>query len=213
MTVGGPAVRIVTLGDSITKAVRPGVGPMEAFAWMLGADLRERGINAETINVGIGGEKTNQALMRLERDVVSKQPTIVTIMYGTNDSYHDKDASAPRLTIEQYRNNLTKIVEKLRLAGAIPILMTPPRWGKTAKNGVGEDPNGLLSTYLPACREVSHKENVPLVDHFQIWSDAEANGTDISAWTTDLCHPNPEGQRKLADAILPVLLESLKSSK
>ena len=213
MTVGGPSVKIVTLGDSITKAVRPGVGPMETFAWMLGADLRARGINAETINVGIGGEKTNQALMRLERDVESHLPTIVTIMYGTNDSYHDKEAIAPRLTIEQYRNNLTQIVKKLRMAGAIPILMTPPRWGKSAKNGVGEDPNGVLSIYLSACREVSVKEKVPLVDHFQIWSDAEANGTDIGGWTTDLCHPNSEGQRKLADAIVPVLLESLKSSK
>ena len=151
--------------------------------------------------------------MRLERDVESHLPTIVTIMYGTNDSYHDKEAIAPRLTIEQYRNNLTQIVKKLRMAGAIPILMTPPRWGKSAKNGVGEDPNGVLSIYLSACREVSVKEKVPLVDHCQIWSDAEANGTDIGGWTTDLCHPNSEGQRKLADAIVPVLLESLKSSK
>ena len=210
MATIGPSVRIVTLGDSITKAVRPGVGPTETFASLLGADLRARGINAETINVGIGGEKTNQALVRLEQDVLSQQPTFVTIMYGTNDSYHDKGASAPRLTIEQYRDNLTQIIEKIRLAGAFPILMTPPRWGKTAKNGVGEDPNRLLSTYLTACREVSRKENVPLVDHFQIWSDAETNGTDIGGWTTDLCHPNPEGQRKLADAILPDLLELLK---
>ena len=210
-TVVEPSVRIVTLGDSITKAVRPGVGPMETFAWMLGADVRARGINAETINVGIGGEQTDRALMRLERDVMSLQPTFVTIMYGTNDSFQYKGENAPRLTKEQYRNNLSRLVEKLRLAGAIPILMTPPRWGKSAKNGVGEDPNRLLSSYLSACREVSVQENVPLVDHFQIWSDAEANGTDIGGWTTDLCHPNPEGQRKLADAILPVLMESLKT--
>ena len=209
ITLGGPSVRFVNLGDSITKAVRPGVGPTETFAWMLGADLRARGIHAETINVGIGGEQTDRALMRLDRDVVLLKPTIVTIMYGTNDSYHYKDEKAPRLSKDQYRDNLTKIIEKLRMAGAIPILMTPPRWGKTAKNGVGEDPNHLLSSYLQACREVSVKENVPLVDHFQIWSDAEAKGTDISGWTTDLCHPNPEGQRKLADAILPIILDSL----
>ena len=206
---GGPRVRIVTLGDSITKAVRPGVGPMESFAWMLGADLRARGINAETINVGIGGEQTDRALNRLDRDVISRKPTIVTIMYGTNDSYHYQDEKAPRLTKDQYRDNLTKIIENIRMSGAIPILMTPPRWGKTAKNGVGQDPNHLLSSYLSACREVSVKENVRIVDHFQIWSDAETKGTDIAGWTTDLCHPNPEGQRKLADAILPMILESL----
>jgi lysophospholipase L1-like esterase len=114
------------------------------------------------------------------------------------------------LTAEQYRNNLKQLVGQLRAAGAIPILMTPPRWGKSAKNGVGADPNHLLTEYLPSCREVAKSENVPIVDHFQIWTDAEAKGTDIGGWTTDLCHPNPEGQRKLADAILPVLLESLR---
>jgi len=75
-----------TLGDSITKAVRPGVDRRRPFAWHLGAELRARGINAETINVGIGGEQTNQALARLDQDILSKTPTIVTIMYGTNDS-------------------------------------------------------------------------------------------------------------------------------
>lgn len=208
----GPSIKIVTLGDSITRGVRPGVEPTETFSWMLGADLRARGINAETINVGIGGEQTNQALVRLERDVVSQQPTFVLIMYGTNDSYQYKDEKTPRLTKEQYRNNLTDLVRKLRASGATPVLMTPPRWGKSAKNGVGEDPNLLLTEYLRGCREVAEDEKVPLVDHFQIWTDAEANGTDISGWTTDLCHPNPEGHRKLADAILPVMMESLKSS-
>ena len=208
----GPKIKVITLGDSITKAVRPGVGPTETFAWMLGTELRARGFHAETINVGIGGEQTEQALARLERGIVSQQPSIVTIMYGTNDSYQYKGEDAPRLTKDQYRNNLKQLVNKLRAAGVMPILMTPPRWGKTAKNGVDDDPNQLLAEYLIACREVAQTENVPLVDHFQIWTDAEANGTDIGGWTTDLCHPNPEGQRKLSDAILPVIIESVKSA-
>ena len=210
--VSGPSIRIVTLGDSITKAVRPGVGPTETFAWMLGSELRARGFNAETINVGIGGEQTDQALARLDREVVSQHPTIVTVMYGTNDSYQYKGENAPRLTKDQYRDNLKQLVNKLRASGSTPILMTPPRWGKLAKNGVGDDPNRFLAEYLSACRDVAQVEKVPLVDHFQIWTDAEAKGADIGSWTTDLCHPNPAGQRILADAILPVLLNSLKGS-
>ena len=211
VAVAGPSVKVVTLGDSITKGVRPGVNSLDTFAWQLGADLRARGINAETINVGMGGERTDQALARLERDILSQQPTVVTIMYGTNDSYQDQGEKSPRLTKDQYRENLTQLVRKLRASRITPILMTPPRWGKSAKNGVGADPNQLLAEFLPACRDVARIEKVPLIDHFQIWTDSEAKGVDIGKWTTDLCHPNPEGQRKLADAILPVLMNSLKS--
>lgn len=213
VAVSGPAVKIVTLGDSITKAVRPGVESNETFAWMLGTDLRARSIDATAINVGIGGEQAGQALNRLERHVFSQQPTVVTIMYGTNDSYQDKGEPKPRVTKDQYRDNLRQLVRQVRSAGAQPILMTPPRWGKGAKNGADADPNILLIEYLEGCREVARSEKVPLVDHFQIWTDAEAHGADIAAWTTDLCHPNPEGQRKLADSILPVLLGLVRTPK
>lgn len=210
IAVNGPALKIVALGDSITRAIRPGVGPTETYAWHLGAELRSRGINAEVVNLGIGGEQTSGALARLERDVVSLMPQIVTIMYGTNDSYQYANESAPRLTIDQYRDNLTQLVKKLRAAGATPILMTSPRWGKAAKNPAEENPNRLLAEYLPACREVAQIQNVPLIDHFQIWTAEEEKGSDVGEWTTDQCHPNPIGQRKLADAILPVVLQTTK---
>ena len=84
--------------------------------------------------------------------------------------------------------------------------MTEPRWGKSAKNGVGENPNALLEKYMSACREVAKEAGVPLIDNYATWSRAESAGHDISKWMTDECHPNPLGHRALADAILPVAL-------
>src|SRR5258706_11894334 len=83
-------LEIVTLGDSITKGVRSGVKPEETFAALLEADLKGRGVDAHVSNVGIGGERTDGALARLEKDVLAKKPRLVTVMYGTNDSYVDK---------------------------------------------------------------------------------------------------------------------------
>ena len=57
----GP-VTIVTLGDSITRGVRPGVDADETFAAVLEKKLIDRGIEATVINVGVGGERTDQAL-------------------------------------------------------------------------------------------------------------------------------------------------------
>ncbi len=204
-------VRIVTLGDSITAGVRPGVKREETFAARLQALLREKGADVEVINVGIGGERTDQALKRLAKDVISRKPALVTIMYGTNDSYVDKGKDASRITQAEYKANLEKLVAELRAAGIIPVLMTEPRWGaKAGLNGAGEHPNVRLEKYVNACRDVAKEKKVALVDHFKIWSDRESGGADVGAFTTDQCHPNPEGHRMIAEAMLPVIREAGK---
>ena len=204
------AVTIVTLGDSITKGARPGVKPEETFTARLEVGLNKQGWRAAVINVGIGGERTDGALARLEKDVVSRKPRIVTIMYGTNDSFVDKGQKLPRLTIDEYRSNLKALVTKLRAGGAQPLLMTEPRWGPEGRNGLDENPNGLLEKYVEACRSVARDEKVPLVDHFAHWTKAEADGKKIADWTTDQCHPNPAGHEVMVELILPVVAKILK---
>jgi acyl-CoA thioesterase-1 len=196
---------VVSLGDSITRGERSGVKKEETFSSLLASRLK-----LDVANVGIGGERTDGALARLEKDVLTKKPKAVLVMYGTNDSYVDKGAKAPRLSAKQYRENLVLLVEKIRKGGSEPILMTEPRWAKDQKNGLGEDPNGLLEQYMEACRAVAKEHKVPLVDHYTHWKDAEAKGTVLYDWTTDGCHPNPRGHRELADLIEPVLKKALK---
>jgi acyl-CoA thioesterase-1 len=202
---------VVTLGDSITKGVRPGVRADETFAALLAARLKEQGVAAEVVNVGVGGERTDQALARLDRAVLSRRPGVVTVMYGTNDSYVDRGASASRIDVAAYRKNLESLVARLRAGGAEPVLMTPPRWADGASpDGLGENPNVRLEPYVRACRDVARAGRVPLVDHFADWSAAARQGTDLRAWTTDGCHPNPEGHRRMAERILPVVLGRLR---
>src|SRR6266511_4693357 len=123
-----PRVRVVTLGDSITRGVRPGVKAEETFSALLQDGLVKRKVAAEVRNVGIGGERTDQALNRLTRAVLAVKPQIVVVMYGTNDSYVDRGQKDSRLTAEQYGANLRKLVAEIRKAGARPVLMTPPCW-------------------------------------------------------------------------------------
>lgn len=204
-------VRIITLGDSITKGVRPGVKAEETFAALLQVGLKKEGIAAEVINVGIGGENTAQALKRLKAQVIDRKPQIVTIMYGANDSYVDKGKTAARITEAEYRANLKQIVADLRRAGITPILMTTNRLGdKHAKNGAGEHPGKWLDAYVAICREVAKELKVPLVDHHEHWSKAMKQGTDIDKWMTDSCHPNPKGQEEMAKLILPVVVKVIR---
>ncbi|MGE3316226.1 MAG: SGNH/GDSL hydrolase family protein [Planctomycetaceae bacterium] len=209
--VAAEPVRIVTLGDSITKGYREGVKPEETFSAYLEGALRKKGIDATVINVGIGGERTDQALLRLEKDVIAAKPKFVTIMYGTNDSYVDIGAKESRLTVEEYRANLQLLVTRLRDAKITPILMTEPRWGdKAGPNGIGEHPNVKLELFVAACRDVAKEMKTPLIDHYLIWSRKRARGADIGSWTTDQCHPNAEGHRVMAEMMLPTIERAIR---
>ena len=89
---------VVALGDSITRGERTGVKADETFAAVLGERFK-----LNVANAGLGGERTDGALARLQKDVLAKKPIVVLIMYGTNDSYVDKGATESRLTVEKYR--------------------------------------------------------------------------------------------------------------
>ncbi|MFO0999469.1 MAG: hypothetical protein U0936_03965 [Planctomycetaceae bacterium] len=58
----------------------------------------------------------------MSRDIQTLEPTLVTVMYGTNDSYVDKEQKESRLTKEAYIANLQKIVSELRRTGIEVVL-------------------------------------------------------------------------------------------
>lgn len=206
-------LRVVTLGDSITKGIRSGVAEGQTFAAELQRQLRAREFpDAEVINFGIGGEMAGQGLRRLERDVVAVKPDIVTIMYGHNDSYIDSGKTTVRVPVPRFRADLSQLIERLREAGITPILMTPPAYAeKSAPNGAGEHCNEKLSRYAEVARQVAETLQVPLIDHFAAWQEVSRSGTDLNEWTTDGYHPNPKGHADLVARILPVVVKSVGS--
>jgi acyl-CoA thioesterase-1 len=201
---------VVTLGDSITRGVRPGVKAEETFSSLIAAGLKEKKIAAEVINNGIGNEASNQALLRLEKDILARKPRLVTIMYGTNDSYVDKGKKDSRLSLDDFRRNIKEIVTALKKNGIEPILMTEPRWAPDTSDGIGENPNGRLEPYMAACRAIAAEEKIALVDHYKHWTEAEKKGVKLRDWTTDGYHPNPRGHKEMADLMLPVIVKSLE---
>ena len=202
----GAATRLVVLGDSITRGARLGVAPTETYAARLEAALRAQGRAVRVHNVGIGGERTDLALARLERDVISQRPDWVTVMYGTNDSWVDAGQAESRLTAEAYAANLRELARRLQAAGIGVVLMTAPKFGEQARrNGLGEDPNTRLARHLERCRAVARELRLPLVDHFAGWDERQRGGASLQAWTTDGIHPNADGHADLARRMAEVL--------
>src|SRR5437763_9412004 len=78
--------RIVFFGDSITQAgVNPG-----GYITRMSETLNKRGLGAqyELVGAGIGGNKVYDLYLRMDSDVIAKNPDVVVIWVGVNDVWH-----------------------------------------------------------------------------------------------------------------------------
>jgi lysophospholipase L1-like esterase len=205
---------IVALGDSTTASAASWAPEIRrVYADCLPGQLRASGINATVFNAGIGDTTTRDAVERLDRDVRSRHPDIVVVQFGINDSWIDVDQgrTAPRLTREEFRANLTSIIRTLRGDKAQVVLMTPNplRWADPYYIKAFEQHPGLLDThatrgldryldqYAGDVRSVGRLELAPIVDVFEAF---EAYGRQPGRSVTDLLlakdgiHPNQRGQ-------------------
>ena len=202
---------IVTLGDSLTEGVRYRVPVNHTYPYYLQENLEQAGVKTQVVNVGIGGERTDQALARIE-SVIQLRPDIVTIMYGTNDSYVDPGKTQSRVSRSAYVENLKTIISILKQHDIKPILMTPPTHMTVNRmDGLGEDPNLRLMGYADACRDVARDANVELVDHFVIWHKALEAGLGPRDWTVDGIHAKAVGNQELAKAMHSAVLRVIDS--
>lgn len=210
---------IVVFGDS-TTATR---GKLEIYGSLLARELPAKGIQAEIINAGIGGNTTQMAAARFEKDVLAKNPDLVVIQFGINDSAIDvwktPPETAPRVSKEKYIQNLEKIIENLKARNCAVILMTPNKmcWTQRLKENyskppyVTDDPDGFnvtLREYAQAVREIAAKQKVPLVD---VYTAYEAYGKlgnqSVNDLLLDGMHPNDKGHRIVADLLIPEIVK------
>lgn len=215
----GKAVTIVAFGDS-TTAPR---GTLQVYADCLKRDLPKKGIKAEIINAGIGGNTTANAKARFEKDVLDRHPDLVVIQFGINDSIVDvwkkPPATESRVAKGQYKENLERFVDTLRKEGCKVILMTPNpiRWTPKLKDAYGKPPyrpddkdgfNVTLSPYAECVRTVAKEKKVPLVDvcaAFQAYG--KVKGQSVDDLLLDGMHPNDKGHRLVTDLLIKVIFE------
>lgn len=188
--------RIAFLGDSITQQ---GNGPSGYLNLVMSA-LESNGIKAVKIPAGISGHKSNQMLARLERDVIRKKPQIMTLSCGVNDVWHGKRG----IPLDQYKKNITSIVDKAQAAGIKVYILTATMITENPQNAN----NKKLVAYNEFLRELAKKKNCKLVD---LNADMQRQITSIrekyprqkgNLLTVDGVHMNPLGNIMMAKGIL-----------
>jgi lysophospholipase L1-like esterase len=194
--------RIVFFGDSITAAgVKPG-GYVTLIKDSIAATHPDLGI--EVIGAGISGNKVPALQARLEKDVLSKKPTIVFIYIGINDVWHWKKNKegerAGGTTTEAFETGLKDIIAKINAVGGRVILCTATVIGE--KHDGTNERDAMLDEYCAISRKVATDTKSQMVDLRKAFIDyLKANNAENQQrgiLTGDSVHLNPAGNQLVA---------------
>ncbi len=193
---------LVVFGDSITAL----------GAW--GKTVAQN-CNMRYFNGAKGAITSEEGLARFDAFVASRNPDYVTLCFGMNDLLM-VSANTPKVTPEQFKLNMKKLVEKTVEAGAVPILLTTnsidyekffAAQGQSEAMYGGRDIKEWLNTYNEMTREVAAETGYPLIDLFAECSKHPEKQVVCS----DGIHLGDLGNRIFADLITAFLMENYVS--
>jgi lysophospholipase L1-like esterase len=195
--------RIIFFGDSITQM---GLKP-NGYITIIKDSLSKNNPSINIIGAGISGNKVPDLQIRVERDVISKSPTIVFIYIGINDVWHSITPGLHGTPKDQYQAGLKEIIVKIKKTGARIILCTPGVIGE--KHHGTNKIDGMLDEYAEISRKVANETGVQFLDLHKDFIDyiAAHNPDDIDkgVLTIDGVHLNDTGNGFVAVEMLNML--------
>jgi len=192
-------IKVIFFGDSITQAgVNPG-GYIKRIDSM--ARVQEK-MNYDFVGAGIGGNKIYDLYLRMEDDVLSKNPNVVVLYIGVNDVWH-KASSGTGTDADKFAKFYQAVIDKLKAKNAKIILCTPAVIGEKTDGSNQQD--GDLTEYSKIIRGLAQKNGLPLVDLRKAFIDYNNKNNkenkDRGILTTDRVHLNAIGNQLVADEI------------
>ncbi len=215
LTLHAEPLKVVCFGDSTTAPRQGVVTYCEA--------LQKAGDGAAIYNRGFPADTTARARARFQRDVLTLRPDLVFIQFGINDSAIDvwkvPPAEQPRVSLEDFRQNLRYFVDSLQSTGARVVLMTfnPMHWTPKLKELYGKPPYRPESAggfdvgrpeYLAVIQQVAAEKQAELLDVNAAFTAAP--GHKLQDLLLDGIHPNTLGHSITTSLALPVLESALK---
>lgn len=190
--------KIIFFGDSITQAgVNAGGYIMRIDSMCTKEGMEE---NYEFIGAGIGGNKIYDLYLRLENDVLAKNPDVVIIYVGVNDVWH-KSSLGTGTDADKFEKFYQAIIKILYDKNIKVMLCTPAAIGE--KTDFSNSQDGDLNEYSKIIRSLGKKNNLKVIDLRQAFLDYNLNNNpgnkDRGILTTDRVHLNAKGNQLVAD--------------
>lgn len=196
--------KIVFFGDSITQAGVERTGYITQMDSMIKQSKPSNEI--ELAGAGIGGNKVYDLYLRMEKDVLEKNPDIVVIYVGINDVWH-KSSFGTGTDPEKYEKFYRAIIKKLQDKNIKVVVCTPSVIGE--KNDNSNQQDGDLNYYSTIIRNMAKELSLPLVDLHQAFADYLKTNNPANAekgiLTSDRVHLNEKGNAFVATEMWKVL--------
>lgn len=178
------AERLVFLGDSLTAGY--GLDPENAYPAMVEKALRADDPETVVINAGLSGDTTAGGLQRV--DWILRQPMdVFFVALGANDALRG-------LPVESTMDNLQAIIRKARAKHPEARIILA---GMLAPPNMGEPYQAAFNRIYP---DLAKAESVELLP-FLLEGVAGVPSLNLA----DGIHPNIEGHRRIAQAVLEKL--------
>lgn len=192
--------KVIFFGDSITElGMKPG-GYVTRVDSM--CRLEGKGDQYDFVGAGISGNKVYDLYLRLEDDVLSKNPDVVVIYVGVNDVWH-KTLLGTGTDADKFEKFYLAILKKLKEKNIKAIVCTPAVVGE--KTDFSNPLDGDLNRYSNIIRDMAKKNNLPLVDLRQKFLEYcktnNPKNEEKNILTYDKVHLNAKGNQLVADAM------------
>ena len=199
--------RVLFQGDSITDAGRrrdaapstiEGLG--HGYAYLAGAALLSAHARDGWVveNRGISGDKVTDLENRWEADALAREPDLLSILIGVNDTWHGMPGGRGGVGLEAYEAAYRRILDRTR--EALPrtrLVLGEPfalRCGAVTADWFPE-----LDHRRAVVRRLAGDYDATLVP-FQSVFDEAVDEAEPSYWAADGVHPTAAGHARMARA-------------
>ncbi len=189
--------RVIFFGDSITQmGINPG-----GYINLLQDSLNKKGLSSqyELIGSGVGYNKVYDLYLRMDDDVLAKNPDKVFIWIGVNDVGH-KRGMGTGTDADKFERFYEAIIRKMQAKNIQLVLCTPASIGERTDYTNSDD--GELNYYSGIIRNLAKKFNCGLVDFRKDFHEYVINhnpeNKDRGILTTDGIHLNEGGNQFVA---------------
>lgn len=193
--------RICFIGDSITSERTSYMRILQR--WL------EKYPGVQTLDCAVSGWKTSDVIFEYEDRVTPFQPTHIHMMIGTNDArnaYPGEDGST--IGTASYRRNMERLIRyALDLNAKLIVTTVPPTAPAPAAAANGKYPQWESRAFNAVLRELAQKYPFVLND---MEGELEERLDEIID-DFDNVHLNSQGQRSIAERLLPLLLQEIEA--
>lgn len=193
--------KIVFFGDSITQAGVDKGGYIDRIQDFINHQSLQQ--KYELAGAGISGNKVYDLYLRMEEDVLAKNPQAVVIYVGINDVWH-KTSSGTGTDLDKYEKFYVAIIKKLQAKNIKVAVCTPSVIGEKKNSANPQDAD--LEKYSAVIRRLASAYNCTLIDlraaFAQYENENNTGDKESGILTSDRVHLNERGNQLVADVMI-----------